>query len=279
MAGRSKAAPRSRTTTGQRRTAPVGPSKAARVLWRSTLATLVLIVAWTLLPGAIVLVTGSHGPAWLQYSSIPVLSVGGLPVGCVMWVAETIRRGEIRGNPSPPGGVGPRGAIVSRVGMLSLPAHVAWFVGMLVAGVAIVAISWPYAGDGAFATWHFLGAALFPCAGAALGSLVKKVAWSHHLRSGRAIPRPSAVWRWVTYRWRIDLWACALGFGALAAGIAITGAMALSTNFGTPEDYAEARPIAAWLLSVGAVTLAVGLCAVTQFWRSGEDLASGESLA
>jgi hypothetical protein len=255
-----------------------GTSKATRVLWWSALATLVLIVAWALLPGAIVMVTGSHGPGWLQGSSLPVLTLGGMPVGCVLWVAELMRRGEIRGRAAPRVKGLPRGTNVSRVDMLSVPVHLAWFAGMSVAGGAAFALSWPYTGDDAFVTWQALGAILVPCAGASLGSFVKKVAWSRHVRSGRRTAPPSAFWRWVTYRWRLDLWICALGFAALCVGAAIARLMVVSTNFGTAEEYAEARIIVSWLLSGGAVALVAGLWMATQFWRSGEDLATGESV-
>lgn len=261
-----------------------GGVRDAGVAWWALLGTLVLLVAWALLPGAVVLAADTSGlPGWFMVSSVLALVPGAMVVGCFLWIAELVRRGEIRRNPAPRGRVLPAATNVSSVHMLSLPVHTAWFAGMTAGGTGLLLPAPWYGGDGAFATWWVLGFGLTLSAGAALGSLVKKAAWSRHLgrRAGRRSPAaPSAFWRWVSFRWRLDLWACAAGFAALAVGMMLLVAMTTtSEDFGSAEDVAEATTVVAWLLGGGVVVLAAGLWAGTQFWRSGEDLAGGESFA
>lgn len=116
--------------------------------------------------------------------------------------------------------------------------------------------------------------------GAAVGALVKKVAWLR--RRGGLVPdrgvgeAPDAdlpgrrFWRSFGFRWRFDIWLC--GFGVIALWI---GGLALRL---APE-LAGAQAAGGGFAAVGAVLMGVGLWATTQFWRTGEHLASAESAA
>jgi hypothetical protein len=48
-------------------------------------------------------------------------------------------------------------------------------------------------------------------------------------------------------------------------------------DFGDAEDIQEATVVTTVLLSAGVPALAFGLWSCTQFWRSGEDIRTGES--
>lgn len=86
--------------------------------------------------------------------------------------------------------------------------------------------------------------------------------------------RRTAFWRSVGFRWRFDVWLCALG----AVGLWLVGFF-LGGRVEFPDDAASLE-LAAWISGVAGITmLAAGLWATTQFWRAGEDLAAGESLA
>lgn len=116
--------------------------------------------------------------------------------------------------------------------------------------------------------------------GAAVGALVKKVAWLRRGQSRRpeggvgeapdADTRGRRFWRSFGFRWRFDIWLCAFG------GVALwTGGWA----FRLADELSGAREAGWGFAAVGVVLLAVGLWATTQFWRSGEHLASAESAA
>jgi len=116
--------------------------------------------------------------------------------------------------------------------------------------------------------------------GAAVGALVKKVAWLR--RRGGLVPdrgvgeasdadtRGRRFWRSFGFRWRFDIWLC--GFGVIGLWI---GGLALRL---APE-LAGAQAAGGGFAAVGAVLMGVGLWATTQFWRTGEHLASAESAA
>jgi len=164
--------------------------------------------------------------------------------------------------------------------MLSTGWHVLWvLVGLVVSGVlaGLPALSyltgaWPAASadpEGFTRYWLIYGALAFGVTVAAFASLVKKRTWirmvaRHPERADGGSGR--AFWRWIDYRFRLDLWAA--GIGGMLIALSVTAAPA-------PEN----RPIAVAVVALGAVLVAAGIVASTQFWRAGEDLGSGESLA
>lgn len=209
---------------------------------------------------------------------------------CFIGVGELIRRGRW-GGPSghKPDALLPQGTTTVRLRLVPVRWNVVW---VLASAVVAVAVLWLAVQD----TLHYLfgghldiilmvnGILFSGTLGAAAGALVKKLAWFRHGQRSRFDDRTShpalarrkdeslgrTFWRSFSYRWRFDVWLCALG--ALSSWLAIYSLL-------TREQIAGSESVA-WIFgSVGVVFTATGLWATTQFWRAGEDLASGESVA
>lgn len=263
----------------------LGRSKGrAGLAWWLTFTLCVLFFAWTLLPGIITLITGTDAdiPDWLLIATGGVvLAIGGMLLMCAMFIAELARRGSITKSSNSRA----QGSFGVTYSLLAAPLHVAWFLSLLVLAAVLLAV--PMFADGdidTFMTWSIWGVFLVPIIGAVLGSLVKKTFYFRWLRrarkSGGRIRRASQpVWRWFSYRWRLDLWLCGAGFLAVTAGLFIAGMMAYlpADDFGDAEDFAQATTVVIVLLSIGVPTLLFALWACTQFWRTGEEINTGES--
>lgn len=205
---------------------------------------------------------------------------------CFLWIGELIRRGTW-GGPSRyhSGSALPTGSTTVAVRMVSLGWAVAWVVG---SAVPLGLLLWDIAARAEngythdlYEEWIVNGLIFAGALGATLAALVKKVVW---LRSGAARLRVGAYtrqsrrswkfWRSFSFRWRFDVWLCALGMIALfLCAVILVSRPAFSWD-------ADGMTVAAALIGgPGVVVLATGLWATTQFWRTGEHLGSGESVA
>jgi hypothetical protein len=256
----------------------------AHLAWWIAFVLSVLFFLWTLLPGLLTIIAGTDAdvPDWLLAATGGgVLAVGGMLLMCGMFIAELTRRGSIGKSDRRS-----QGTFGVRFTLLSTPLHVTWFVGLLVLAAVLIAV--PMFADGdteIFMTWFIWGAFLVPVTGAVLGSLVKKTFYFRWYRrqpgasAGRVRRKAQPFWRWFSYRWRLDLWLCGAGFLAVTAALFILGMMAYlpAGDFGDADDVAEARTVVTVLLAVGAPMLLFALWSCTQFWRTGEDIDTGES--
>ena len=173
------------------------------------------------------------------------------------------------------------------------------------------------AGSSNWALWSIHAFILAGFAGQNAGSWLKKVVWARHLSAsaadaarasvgGMGAARPSSseaqtspgaehpivaarlraqleaqpaarserFWRVFSFRWRFDIWLCAIG--AVAVWVAV---FFLASTIEAPDDAPSLTLAAAIVAPAGLAMLGIGLWATTQFWRAGEDLAAGESLA
>lgn len=248
----------------------------------------VVTVAAFILGGDVRLSSASARPVVMsvQVSTVllPLLAM------CFLIIGELIRRGRW-GGPSghKPEALLPQGTNTVDLRLIPLRWNVVWVV---LTGVLAALLLWlsvkdmtEYYFGGDLETMLIVnGIMLAGAFGTAVGALVKKVSW---LRRRRRAPRSELpvhpalarrrgtslgvrFWRSFSFRWRFDIWLCALG--ALALWLA---ALAFLT-----KDQISGSEEAAWIFgSVGAVFVITGLWATTQFWRSGEDLANAESVA
>ncbi|NLF04423.1 MAG: hypothetical protein GX593_05400 [Actinomycetales bacterium] len=246
---------------------------------------LALVVATTTVSEDHESLAGLVSATGISTAVVPLLAT------CFLWIGELSRRGRW-GGPSghKPDALLPQGSTTAQVRFVPVGWHALWLA--VTAGVAVlllVASARGLLGDdpgGRTPVWFINGLLLAGVAGAVGGSLLKKVVWLRR-RSRASAPRHPAVaarrplgsrgrtfWRWFGYRWRLDLWFCALGALALwASGVL------LQLGINDPDEPEELRITAFALLGGGALVLAVGLFATTQFWRAREHLASSESLA
>lgn len=165
---------------------------------------------------------------------------------------------------------------------LPLGLHAAWALVPLAAWVLLVVIplrnliggtAWP-AGlqdENSSAVWMLLAgygglaAALFVTI---VASLIKKVAYTARIaRHPEAVDGSAnkSIWRWITYRWRFDLWIAGIGGGFL-------GLCWIALGF-------EDTPFFLTTLCIGLVLIAGGLLLAVNYWRAGEPLGAGESNA
>ena len=208
---------------------------------------------------------------------------------CLVWIGELVRRGRW-GGPSghKPDALLPQGSNTARTRLLGLGWSLVWLLAALAAAGVLLGMISAATTRERFAIWSVNGIMAAGAAGAVLGSAVKKWVWLRrgHRRAAAAPvvhpalarraggePRARTFWRWFGYRWRLDLWLCALG----AVGLWF-GAVAFAQRASFDSDPAVAT-LGTWLVVGGGLLLVVGLWATTQFWRAGEDLASGESVA
>jgi len=208
---------------------------------------------------------------------------------CLIWIGELIRRGDW-GGPSghKPDALLPQGTNTVTLRMVPLAWNVVWaVVGLAAAGALLWFVATDARGE-RFELWVVNGIIAAGAAGAILGSTVKKWSWFHGgaQRRGAApsthpalarragASRSREFWRSVGFRWRLDLWFCALGLIVVWLGAVMLLTREVFT--GSAESVTVA---ASWLIPAGAAMFVAGLWATTQFWRSGEELASGESVA
>jgi len=165
---------------------------------------------------------------------------------------------------------------------LPLILHAVWALVPLAAWVLLVLIpllnlvngtAWP-AGleeENATAVWLVLApygglaSALFA---AILVSLLKKVVYARRIAAHPADVDGSAAratWRWVTFRWRVDLWLAGLGGG-------FVGLCWIALGFGDTAFFAVA-------LAIGLALIAGGVLLAVNYWRAGEPLGAAESYA
>ena len=172
------------------------------------------------------------------------------------------------------------GSTTAKFKPLPLGLHAAWLLVPLAAWVLLVLIplqnliggtAWP-AGledDNATAVWMLLAsygglaAALFAVI---LVSLVKKAVYMQRVRSHPEAVDGSAgkgLWRWITFRWRFDLWIAGIGG-------AFVGLCWIALGF-------EDTPFFITTVVIGLVLVVGGLLLAVNYWRAGEPLGAAES--
>ncbi|MCR2783647.1 MULTISPECIES: hypothetical protein [unclassified Microbacterium] len=98
-----------------------------------------------------------------------------------------------------------------------------------------------------------------------LASFLKKSSYLAMVQAEdpRMLQASSGFWRWMTFRWRFDLWLA--GIGGMAVGISF-----FILTSGDVTAFAIG-------MAIGAVLLGLGLWCSTQYWRGGVPLGAGES--
>jgi hypothetical protein len=265
------------------------------VFWWIVFVLCVLYFLATLLPGALTLVAWHTGRERIDVSdgllgainNPYVFSWVGMLLMCAMWILEYTRRGSIGVSKQRPGEKAPAGSFEAEIRLLSTPLHLAWFLGLAVLAAALLYLPWTIDWDfDVFFVWFLWGVIITPVNGAVLGSLVKKTSYARWYRrqvaknpNGRVMRKAQPFWRSFSYRWRFDLWICGAAMLMTVFGAAIWWSLANipADDFGDAEDIREATTVTIVLLSVGVPAMVFGLWACTQFWRSGEDIRTGES--
>ncbi|MDW5328366.1 hypothetical protein [Plantactinospora sp. KLBMP9567] len=264
-------------------------------LWWIVLLLCVLFFLATLLPGGLTLVSwhteqeqADVSDGLLGVINNPfVFAWVGMLLMCAMWMLEYTRRGSIGVSKQQRGRKAPAGSFESEIRLLSTPLHLAWFIGLSALTVALLVLPWTLDWDfEIFFVWFLWGAIIAPVNGAVLGSLVKKTSYARWYRrqaarnpDGRVVRRVQPFWRSFSYRWRFDLWICGVAMLMIVAGALIWWNLAYlpADDFGDADDIQEATVTTIVLLSIGVTAMVFGLWACTQFWRSGEDIRTGES--
>jgi hypothetical protein len=265
------------------------------VAWWIVVVLCVLYFLATLLPGALTLVAWHTGQERIDVSdgvlgainSPYLFSWVGMLLMCAMWILEYTRRGSIGVSKRQRGKKAPQGGFESEIRLLSTPSHLVWLAGLAVLAAALLGLPWTIDWDfDVFFVWFLWGALITPVTGAVLGSLVKKTSYARWYRrqaaknpSGRVVREAQPFWRAFSYRWRFDLWICGAAMLMVVVGAAIWWSLANvpADDFGDADDIREATTAGIALLSVGVPAMVFGLWACTQFWRSGEDIRTGES--
>lgn len=209
---------------------------------------------------------------------------------CLIWIGELIRRGDW-GGPSghKPDALLPQGSNTVALRMVPISWHLVWSLVALGAAVTLLALVDADRLDERFGVWVVNGIIAAGAAGAILGSALKKWTWSRPgarrlerqdaahpalARRGAQGSRSQTFWRWFGFRWRFDLWCCALGLVG-----AWLGALMLVTRDSFEGSADSATLAGSIVVPAGLALFGAGLWAATQFWRAGEELAAGESLA
>jgi hypothetical protein len=172
------------------------------------------------------------------------------------------------------------GSVVAHNAYLPLPIHLRWIGVAVIAWAVLVPVpvlsalagGWPTdvndePSDYIWATLGTYGAIAAAIAGVLIASYVKK---RRHLALVAADdPRLSqkhpaqALWRWVTFRWRFDLWFAGIG-GAVAGAslIALEDGALLVVAIGVPS---------------GLLLFAIGIVLCRQYWKAARPLGTTES--
>lgn len=270
--------------------------------WRTLGGNGALLVGYVLLAVHVVVVGvvtavlgGAARPSYAAgrgLTTLALVSTVLLPLlsGCFLGIGELVRRGRW-GGPSrhKPDALLPQGTNTVALRMIPVRWNLAW-VGVAGALAALLlrltvgdVVDYAFGGhlETVLAVNGILTAGI---GGAALGALVKKLAWLHGrgareratvhdhpaLARRRSTSLGTRFWRTFSFRWRLDVWLCA--FGAVSLWVA-------GFAFLTREHVPGSDTAALIFGPVGGALVLVGLWATTQFWRSGEDLASGESVS
>jgi len=210
---------------------------------------------------------------------------------CALVLGEQLRRGQVKPNPNAPDTLLPSASNVSDFAVLSYRVHAVWVAVGLAVSAVLVGIpviswftgSWPSTvrSDYDFTGfWIIYGAIAFGITVATAVSLLKKALWVRRVSVGTATRTGGPgkrFWRWVDYRWRFDIWLA--GIGGLLAALSLVFLDGTGGEFGTPALLAAALPPFVGVLAGGVLLIVLGALAAAQFWRSGEALGSGESLA
>ncbi|MCC9174318.1 hypothetical protein [Arthrobacter sp. zg-Y179] len=173
-----------------------------------------------------------------------------------------------------------RGTVLSANTYLSPRAQLAWLGVALAFWVALIPVpvllslagSWPATvrdmpRDHVWANLVLYGGLAAAIAGVVFVSHLKK---QHYLALAAAdklrLDEPQrGIWRWLTFRWRFDLWLGGLGGAFIGASFAFL-----------PYDDPAALVI---LLSIGVALMVLGVLLARQYWRAKLPLGLGESFA
>jgi hypothetical protein len=232
-----------------------------------------------------------------QSTAALIVAVMSLPPGllglfamCGLIMGEQMRRGAITKNPDAPDTLLPSASMVSRFSVLSYGWHSFWVVVGLVISFVLVGlpvISWFTGGwpenvreSAAFSGfWVIYGSIAFGITVATATSLLKKHLFLRAVAAGRATAAGGpgkAFWRWLDYRWRLDLWLAGIG------GLGVVLSFTFLSGYVGPDSYAARRAAAfvpfAVMFAAGVLLIVLGAIAAAQFWRAGELLGSGESV-
>lgn len=265
------------------------------IFWWIAFVLCVFFFLATVLPGGRTLVAWHTGGEQVDVSAgllgvinnPVVFAWTGMLLMCAMWILEYTRRGSIGVSGQRRGRKAPTGSFQSEIRLLSTPVHLAWLVGLSVLTAALLGLPWTMDWDlEIFFAWFLWGVIVAPVNGAVLGSLVKKISYANWYRrraarhpNGHVVPEVSPFWRSFSYRWRFDLWICGVAMLMIVVGAMIWWNLAYlpADEFGDADDIREATVVMRGLLWTGLPAMALGLWACTQFWRSGEDIRTGES--
>lgn len=261
--------------------------------WRALGGNGALVVGYALVAvhlGVLVLSSWGSNSADRRWDMAVQLSTILLPLlaFCLVTIGELIRRGSW-GGPSghKPDALLPQGTNTVTLRFVPFGWHSGWLAVSLVASCVLLWLIVADPHSRRFTPWSVNGIIASGVLGALLVSIVKKWVWTRpgarRYRAGAVHPAlerrrdrsPSTTfWRTVGFRWRFDVWSGALGLIAVWLGLVL-----LLTRETFVSSAASVTAVASWLIPLGALLLGAGLWAATQFWRAGEDLASGESVA
>lgn len=235
-------------------------------------------------------VSSVRGIAAVCLTALPAIVL--LFAVCCVIPGEQMRRGWIAPTSKPQKGLLPTASMVSEFSILGIGWHVLWSSAGLLVTAALIGIpmaswftgAWPatLSEDNEFgAFWMIYGTFALGITIASFTSLIKKVAYVRQYRiRGEAISAGGpgkSFWRWVDFRWRLDLWLA--GAGGVLLGLSPTFLSEAVGPYGSPEELAAALPGAVRLAALGILLVIVGVAASLNFWRAGEPLGSGESAA
>lgn len=200
---------------------------------------------------------------------------------CLLIPGEQMRRGSIRRNPAPPDTMLPSATRTSSFRVLSPMWRVVWIViALAVAASLLVPVlvgftagTWPHSLDAHEAVevlWSVYGSVAFAAGLTCASSLVKLLITTRRRKTEQ---RSQPGWRFWLYRWRLDVWLVAVGgfFASMCVVFEASAAAELDSS-------ATAPPFLLFAL-VAVIVAAAGFVLGTQFWRTGEQLGSGESYA
>lgn len=218
--------------------------------------------------------------------NVGVLTLTLLFATCFVMLGEQLRRGGIGRSTRAQTTPLPHGSYVSSFSPLGVGWHALWALMALAAALVLILVptlaavtgGWPttLGGHYAFAgTWQTDGMVVLAVAVAALVSLFKKVTYLARVRSRRAVPSTvSASWRWLTFRWRFDLWVAA--FGGLLVGLSSVAITSTSWDVADPNLVSNLLGGLVMLLP-GLAFIALGMWMSSNYWKPGEPMGTAES--
>lgn len=255
--------------------------------WVSVLLTVVVVGGWFLVSDQTIRAHREYRPVSRTMQQITetggaYLWVFGLVLMSMVWMAELGRRGRMHASRRSRSKGLPKGSNTVEVRPLGSGAHALWVVGLALLTFYLLSVAFDphwFGSDDGSTLWILAGVVTSFATGVLLGSWVKKAVWAARVRRGTQTPqRPSAFWRWLTYRWRFELWGTGAGMMCVAIGLACARLGTADPEYRSSDD--EFYALMGWsMVGVGVALLAIGLVCATQFWRAGEDLASAESVS